>query len=100
MRNWVFFLEFLVLKLGVPGLMYISYLGIILEQPTQVEFLRKLQILDEVLIEHGIRAVSLNHKYLINLHLLKQYQQTNSRFHSKIAEKLNHFRSRTTNGRA
>ena len=33
--------------------------GILLEQPTQIDLSRKLQILDEVLQEHGITAVSL-----------------------------------------
>ena len=33
--------------------------GILLEQPTQIDLSRKLQILDEVLQEHGITAESL-----------------------------------------
>ena len=32
--------------------------GILLEQPTQIELSRKLQMLNEVLQEHGITAVS------------------------------------------
>ena len=33
--------------------------GILLEQPTQIDLSRKLQMLNEVLQEHGITAVSL-----------------------------------------
>ena len=33
--------------------------GILLEQPTEIDLSRKLQMLNEVLQEHGITAVSL-----------------------------------------
>ena len=45
--------------------------GILLEQPTQIDLSRKLQILDEVLQEHGITAVSL--LYVIKRKLISEH---------------------------
>ena len=67
--------------------------GILLEQPTQIDLSRKLQILDEVLQEHGITAVSLLYvmkRKLISEHIIHHnilcgpsmmdYPETSGRF--------------------
>ena len=55
--------------------------GILLEQPTQIDLSRKLQILDEVLQEHGITAVSF-------LYVMKREINLKT-YHSTFVQKFN-----------
>ena len=58
--------------------------GILLEQPTQIELSRKLQMLNEVLQEHGITAVGLLYVMRRKIYL----RTCHSTFVQKFNEKL------------